>query len=183
MFPQMDDVLRDFRANSTDASRSLYSDAMGFYHAVNWTERWLHALAGAHVLLWALIVATRRATDVQMVLLFVIRACRAARRHRARDARMCTSLTHRCPRAVGMVYSAERLNSLGSQHWREFASQDYFDKHGVFISLVFSAPLLGAAFFILVNALLSASRLLVEVKKREIRAKGGSARRRAKKED
>ena len=60
--------------NATHGESSLYDDAMGFYHAVDWTERWLHAVGLFHLLVWVCIVATRRFTEVQMVLLFVIRA-------------------------------------------------------------------------------------------------------------
>ena len=76
-------------------------------------------------------------------------------------------------RAVGTVYAAEWINRQAAAHWQEFAGQNYFDKRGVFISLVFCAPLLAAAFAILINALHAASRLLIEVKKRELKAKAG----------
>ena len=51
-----------------------------------------------------------------------------------------------------------------------FDLQNYFDKHGVFISVMYSAPLLCVAMFTLLNALRAASSLLVSVKRREIRA-------------
>jgi hypothetical protein len=53
--------------------------------------------------------------------------------------------------AVAVVYNAERLNSLASQHWRRFARQPYFDPHGVFTSAVLSAPLLVIMFVILAS--------------------------------
>ncbi|KAL3909903.1 MAG: hypothetical protein SGPRY_009258 [Prymnesium sp.] len=46
---------------------------------------------------------------------------------------------------------------------------NYFDERGVFISTLYSAPLLCAAFFILVNSLRMAAGLLVEVKKLQVR--------------
>ena len=45
-------------------------------------------------------------------------------------------------RAVALVRSAEYINRYAARHWREFALQDYFDPRGVFISLMFSTPLL-----------------------------------------
>ena len=57
------------------------------------------------------------------------------------------------------------------RHWAAFARQNYFDRRGVFISVMFSAPLLVLALFVLLNALRAASSLLVQVKKKELQAK------------
>lgn len=73
-------------------------------------------------------------------------------------------------RTVGMVYSAEWINSFAKAHWQAFSRQDYFDRNGVFISVMYSAPLLLAAMFLLCNALRGASHLLIQVKRRQIRA-------------
>ena len=81
---------------------------------------------------------------------------------------------------LGLVYSAEWINRLGASHWQEFAGQNYFDKSGVFLGVVFCVPLLGAAFFILIFALRSACKLLVEVKQMELKDKA-RARRKAEK--
>lgn len=53
--------------------------------------------------------------------------------------------------SVGMVYSAETLNSMARDNWQSFASQQYFDKSGVFTSFLFSVPLILIACFILVH--------------------------------
>ena len=67
--------------------------------------------------------------------------------------------------------SAEWVNSFAAKRWDTFARQNYFDKRGVFISVMYSAPLLCAAMFLLLNALRSASKLLIQVKRQELRAK------------
>lgn len=54
---------------------------------------------------------------------------------------------------MALVYSAEWINRIGNERWEEFAGQNYFDKRGVFISVMFSMPMLVAAFVILINAL------------------------------
>ncbi|KAH8026780.1 hypothetical protein HPB51_024329 [Rhipicephalus microplus] len=43
---------------------------------------------------------------------------------------------------VLLVYFSEALNDLAARHWQAFSSQQYFDSQGMFISLVFSTPLL-----------------------------------------
>lgn len=45
-----------------------------------------------------------------------------------------------CP-AVALVYTSEHLNRALGQHWQSFSSQPYFDRNGIFISAVLSAPL------------------------------------------
>ena len=129
-------------ANFTGAYRDFTNDLQGFFHAIDWTERWLHLLGAYHLIIWFLVVGLRRSQDAQMLLLFFI---------------------------LGSVYVAEYINVYAGEHWKEFASQNYFDKRGVFISIMYSAPLLCASMFILLNALRSASKLLVAVKRQELK--------------
>lgn len=53
--------------------------------------------------------------------------------------------------AGAVVYFGETLNHLAAQHWQKFAGQNYFDEHGIFYSIVVSAPLLLIVFVILVS--------------------------------
>lgn len=53
--------------------------------------------------------------------------------------------------AVAGVYLAERLNSLLGENWKSFSTQNYFDPNGVFLSSVWSGPLLVIAIIILVS--------------------------------
>ena len=87
---------------------------------------------------------------------------------------------------VAAVYMAERLNSLLAHRWESFATQPYFDKQGIFISAVYSAPLLLLMFVILVrcmllrsmsastpstqiNYLLATIDMLIKMKRKQIR--------------
>mmetsp|Transcript_34238 Transcript_34238/g.110367 ORF Transcript_34238/g.110367 Transcript_34238/m.110367 type:complete len:165 (-) Transcript_34238:30-524(-) len=155
-------VLRGLRQSGNATEGSFADDVRGFVHAVDWTEPWLKGLLGLHLSVWAVVIVTRRVNELQMALLVAI---------------------------LGAVYGAERLNALGAAHWREFATQDYFDERGVFVALLYCTPLLLAAGFILLNALRTTARLLVEVKRRELRAnakaraKGGGGEGGSKKKD
>jgi len=113
-----------------------------FSTAIKWSEWWIRAILGMHVFLWCAFFLFRKWPRVQSVLFFAV---------------------------VGLVGSAERLNSLGAKHWRSFATQNYFDERGVFAASVFCAPLLALGFLQLFNFLYEASNLLVEVKRNELK--------------
>ncbi|RWW44937.1 hypothetical protein BHE74_00049266, partial [Ensete ventricosum] len=49
------------------------------------------------------------------------------------------------------VYFAERINSFLGKNWKSFSSQNYFDPHGVFISVLWSGPLLVLTILIVVS--------------------------------
>lgn len=129
--------------NISGAANDFYSDMMGFFHAIDWTEQWLLGLGGFHLTLWILTIALRNSHDAQMVLLLLI---------------------------LGAVYAAEYINKIARERWQDFATQNYFDPRGVFISVMYSAPLLCLALFVLLNALRLASKLLIQVKKKEVLA-------------
>ena len=67
------------------------------------------------------------------------------------------------------MYGAEWLNKLGSRTWKAFATQDYFDRHGVFMSVMFSMPLVLMSLAMLIHMLVSAGKLLIKVKRFELK--------------
>lgn len=44
--------------------------------------------------------------------------------------------------AVSVVYFSESINEYAAQNWKTFSKQQYFDGNGLFISTVFSIPIL-----------------------------------------
>lgn len=135
-------VLAGAAANSTGAPEGLRENALAFYHAVDWRERWIQGLLAAHAATWTVFFVFRRSVEVQTGLFFGVCACVAA---------------------------AERLNALGRAHWRRFATQNYFDERGVFAATVLCAPLLALSFCMLLNFVSLAAALLVDVKRRELK--------------
>ncbi|XP_014892283.1 transmembrane protein 18 isoform X2 [Poecilia latipinna] len=86
-----------------------------FLMSVQWSEPWLIGLIAFHVLCLFLTVVTCKFYRAQICHFLVI---------------------------VGLVYSAEYLNELAAMNWRSFSNFQYFDSKGMFISLVYSIPLL-----------------------------------------
>ncbi|XP_051962180.1 transmembrane protein 18 [Xyrauchen texanus] len=91
------------------------TSAWTFLQSIDWSEPWLMGLLALHVLCFA----------------FTILSCKYYR------LQICHFLL-----MVAMVYSAEYLNELAAMNWRSFSKFQYFDSKGMFISLVYSVPLL-----------------------------------------
>lgn len=137
-------VLQDAQRTLERKDGSLYDAVMGFYHAVDWTEPWLRGLLAAHVVLFAATVLARRNPSAQLAIFVLVGA---------------------------LVGLSERLNGLCRDNWRAFATQNYFDRHGVFASVVWAAPLLFVAGFQVLYNVYAMSNLLVTVKRAELREK------------
>uniref|UniRef100_A0A7S3NGQ9 Transmembrane protein 18 n=1 Tax=Aureoumbra lagunensis TaxID=44058 RepID=A0A7S3NGQ9_9STRA len=112
-----------------------------FVAAINWKETWIRILLASHVVFWLVFFVTRRWPRMQTFLFILITV---------------------------LVGGAESLNSFCAKNWKKFATQNYFDREGVFAGIMFCAPLLALGFAMLANFLLQASDLLVQVKRREI---------------
>jgi hypothetical protein len=94
---------------------SAYEAFMGFVHAINWRERNMIAMYVFFALYILLIIASRKNVT-------------------ARHALFLTT--------CGAIYAAQYINAFFADRWREWGwSQFYFDKNGIFVSSVYSAPL------------------------------------------
>ncbi|KAI5075643.1 hypothetical protein GOP47_0009719 [Adiantum capillus-veneris] len=127
---------------SSPGTPSVKDSLLAFFNAVDWTEPWLISLLCFHLVVLFITIKTRKNNNIQTGIFFAALFC---------------------------VYMAERLNRWLSHRWTSFARQPYFDHHGVFMSSVWSGPLLLLACIILVNGLLSLSSLIIKWKRAELR--------------
>ncbi|XP_017278698.1 transmembrane protein 18 [Kryptolebias marmoratus] len=115
-----------------------------FLASVQWSEPWLIGLLVFHAVCLLLTVVT----------------CKFYR------AQICHFLL-----ILGLVYSAEYLNELAAMNWRSFSKFQYFDSKGMFISLVFSIPLLLNAVIIVMVWVYRTFSTMAELKTLQLKRK------------
>jgi hypothetical protein len=146
---QMADLVQKFSAELRSGLGPAFDNFIGFFHAIDWKEGWLMCLMGFYAVLFLLTIFSRKNVNFQMCLFLL---------------------------ALAGVYFAENLNRFLGENWKSFAGQNYFDQNGVFLSAVWSGPLLVIAIIILVNTLFSLCNLIVRWKKAELRHRARLAR-------
>ncbi|KAI4339679.1 hypothetical protein MLD38_024592 [Melastoma candidum] len=139
---QLSDLILGLSSELRTQLRPALDVFLGFFHAIDWKEPWLIGLISFHCLLLITVVLSRKCLNFQMCLFLL---------------------------SLAGVYLAERLNSFLGDHWKSFATQNYFDPHGIFLSTLWSGPLLVIAIIILVNTLFSLCHLIVRWKRAELR--------------
>ncbi|KAM6992114.1 transmembrane protein 18 [Tautogolabrus adspersus] len=121
-----------------------------FLMSVQWSEPWLIGMLVFHVVCLFLTVVTCRYYKAQ-ICLFVLMA--------------------------GLVYSAEYLNEFAAMNWRSFSNFQYFDSKGMFISLVYSIPLLLNTVIIVVVWVYRTFSTMTELKTLQLKRKARREKR------
>ena len=117
------DLLRLARRDAASQGRAVqtefgfWDNVQGFYHAVDWSrDRWIFLFAALQLCALASVVCVRDGSAQMQGTVFLL--------------------------WVGVSLCASPLNAWGNANWRLFSTQYYFDKNGVFMSALFTAPLI-----------------------------------------
>ena len=117
-----------------------------FSAAITWDEPFIKCLLGFHALVILTTYATIKRGDMYIQLGLMV--------------------------FLGVIVRfAEKMNQIGNSRWRDFATQNYFDKNGIFMGIMICAPLLMVCFVMLVSLIREAKSLLVDLSKMKMQAK------------
>jgi hypothetical protein len=72
---------------------------------------------------------------------------------------------------------SEQLNTLAAENWMYYSKQQYFDSNGMFISLMFSAPLLFNCMLMVANWLLISSELMTSLRRFQLQQQSNRLRK------
>ncbi|KAK3763052.1 hypothetical protein RRG08_014840 [Elysia crispata] len=127
-----------------------------YLETVDWSDPWFSGLLAFHVVMFGITALTRNNQTLQAVHFIIL---------------------------LMLVYSAESLNELAARYWSVFSKQQYFDSKGLFISLVWSTPLLVNTLIIVMSWILTSSQLMVSAGRLKIEADKRRQAAAQKKED
>jgi len=111
-------------------------DLLGFLYEIDWTEGWIIGLVIWHVMMFLVSYRARHKINIQCALFLALST---------------------------LVYFSEQINELAANNWRLFSKQQYFDKQGMFISVLFSMPILLNCLMIVVNWLMHTNGALSQL--------------------
>ncbi|XP_014784512.1 transmembrane protein 18 [Octopus bimaculoides] len=115
-----------------------------YLKSVDWSERWFLGLGTFHVICALLTIFTKSHGTSQTLHFAVM---------------------------LLLVYSAKYINEWAAKNYRLFAEQQYFDSNGLFISLVFSVPILLNCLVIVILWLWNVGHLIADVKRLKYKVK------------
>lgn len=135
------DEVRKVINEHNEGLTTLKASFLAFVHAVDWTEPWIIGLFSWHFIMLVVIIATRRNSSMHSMLFFLL---------------------------LGMIYMAEPINDVLADNWELFAGQPYFDKHGLFLSCVFSAPVMINVMVVTAFSLYGMTQMMIKVKRAQL---------------
>ncbi|KAG5889455.1 hypothetical protein JTB14_016435 [Gonioctena quinquepunctata] len=132
---------------------------LSFLWSIEWRDPWLIALFIFHISIFMMAILTRNYGNFQALLFF------------------CLLL---------LVYFSESINKLASTNWKIFSRQELFDSNGLFISVVFSMPILMNCILMVGSWLYQSTQLMTNLKmaqlKEQIRKEKEIKRQKSKEE-
>ncbi|KAH3848946.1 transmembrane protein 18-like [Dreissena polymorpha] len=137
----MDDENNPFGQPINPIRVNEISGLWAYLQTIDWSERWLYGLGAFHTLCAILTITTRHTGTVQAIYFSAL---------------------------MVLVLCAEYINQWAAENWKLFANQQYFDSNGLFISVVFSVPLLINCLFMVISWLWDVGLLISNVKQLKI---------------
>ncbi|XP_025072941.1 transmembrane protein 18 isoform X2 [Pogonomyrmex barbatus] len=109
---------------------------------IDWRDPWLVALLTFHIVVTMTALMTRNHANFQIILFLVL---------------------------LLLVYFSESINEVAATNWMRFSKQQYFDSQGLFISVVFSVPILINCMIMVASWLYQSSQLMTSLKRAQLR--------------
>ncbi|XP_012270140.1 transmembrane protein 18 isoform X2 [Orussus abietinus] len=109
---------------------------------IEWRDPWLAILLTFHIAVTMTAVMTRNHANFQIILFLAL---------------------------LLLVYFSETINEVAATNWMVFSRQQYFDSKGLFISVVFSVPILINCMIMVASWLYQSSQLMTSLKKAQLR--------------
>ncbi|CAD7076668.1 unnamed protein product [Hermetia illucens] len=119
-------------------------DFSTYLASIEWKDPWLIVLVSMHLLTTATAVLTRNHGTFQIVLFLVL---------------------------LSLVYFSESINEYAAANWRLFSRQQYFDSNGLFISTVFSVPILLNCMLLIGTWLYNSTQIMAKLKVAQLKQK------------
>ncbi|XP_066251264.1 transmembrane protein 18 [Euwallacea similis] len=117
---------------------------VSFLASIDWKDPWLIGLFTFHLSIFMMALFTRNYGNFQALLFFIL---------------------------LLLVYFSENINTMASSHWKLFSRQQYFDSNGLFISVVFSMPILINCMLMVGNWLYQSTQLMTTLKTAQLKEK------------
>jgi len=113
-----------------------------YLKSIDWTDPWLIAVILSHICVTLTTILTRRYASFQALLFLAL---------------------------LLLVFFSEQINEIAARNWRSFSRQQYFDSQGMFISFIFSIPLLLDCIIMVCNWLWTSGTLMVQIKRAQLK--------------
>ncbi|KAJ2944580.1 hypothetical protein O0L34_g3931 [Tuta absoluta] len=118
------------------------SDFVSYIRSIEWRDPWLIALVSFHIIITFTCFSTRNYGNFQVILFMTL---------------------------LLLVYFSESINEVAARNWALFSRQQYFDSKGLFISVVFSIPILLNCMIMVGSWLYQSTQIMAKLKTAQLK--------------
>ncbi|KAL5286719.1 TMEM18 family protein [Megaselia abdita] len=113
-----------------------------FLRNIDWRDPWLIGLIFFHIFTTTTALLTRNRINFQVILFLTL---------------------------LSMAYFSEPINEYAALNWKIFSKQQYFDSNGLFISTVFSMPILLNCMLLIGAWLYNSTQMMAQLKSAQMK--------------